>query len=157
MVSKKDFSRSIFFWITGFLIICSLTLAGSLGASVFAADCPQARKTPQAPADIYNQSNPLASTPQNISAGESLYQKSAKPLACAQCHGSTGDGKSTMGGGLTPKPRDFTCSQTMKDIPDGQLFWVIQNGSSGTGMMAYKGLKEEQIWQLVLYLRQFAK
>lgn len=156
MASKKHFPRSFSFCMTGFSIICLVTLAGSLSASVFAADCPQPRKTPQAPADIYSQSNPLAPTPENIGAGELLYQKSAKPLACAQCHGAKGDGNSPMGG-LTPKPRDFTCSQMMQDVPDGQLFWVIQNGSSGTAMMAYKGLQEDQIWQLVLYLRKFAK
>jgi hypothetical protein len=44
----------------------------------------------------------------------------------------------------------------IKDIPDGQLFWIIQNGSKGTGMMGFKTLKGEQIWQLVLYLRKFS-
>ena len=41
----------------------------------------------------------------------------------------------------------------MKEIPDGQLFWVIKNGSHGTGMPAYPELTEKQIWQLVLHLR----
>ena len=29
-------------------------------------------------------------------------------------------------------------------------------GSKGTGMMGFKTLKGEQIWQLVLYLRKFS-
>ncbi len=36
----------------------------------------------------------------------------------------------------------------------GQLFWIIKNGSPGTGMLSFKGLKEEQIWQILLYVRQ---
>jgi hypothetical protein len=45
----------------------------------------------------------------------------------------------------------------MKDIPDGQLFWIIKNGSQGTGMMSYAGLPDEQIWQLIQYIRWLAK
>ncbi|NIP99686.1 MAG: cytochrome C, partial [Nitrospinaceae bacterium] len=43
-----------------------------------------------------------------------------------------------------------------KDIPDGQMFWIIKNGSPGTRMPAFGNLSDEQIWQLVLYIRQFA-
>jgi hypothetical protein len=43
----------------------------------------------------------------------------------------------------------------MKDVSDGQLFWVIWSGSSDGKMPAYKNLEGDQIWQLVLYLRHF--
>jgi len=44
----------------------------------------------------------------------------------------------------------------MRDLLDGQLFWVIQNGSRGTAMPAHKFfLDKEQIWQLILYIRKF--
>lgn len=121
-----------------------------------ANDCVQKRKTPQAPANIYEQTNPLEATPENISAGEQLYNKGAKPLACAKCHGTNGDGKGEMSAGMTPNPRNFACKAMMQDIPDGQLFWVIKNGSKGTGMMGFKTLNDNQIWQLVSYIRQFA-
>ena len=85
-----------------------------------------------------------------------MYQKGAKPLACIKCHGEKGDGLGKIAKGMTPKPKDFTCRAMMGKIPDGQLFWIIQNGSKGTGMMGFKKLKDEQVWQLILYLRQFA-
>jgi len=44
----------------------------------------------------------------------------------------------------------------MNKIPDGQLYWVIKNGSKGTGMMGFKALSEDQIWQVVSYIRQFS-
>jgi hypothetical protein len=45
----------------------------------------------------------------------------------------------------------------MKELPDGQLFWVIKNGSSGTGMMSFAGLPDDQVWQLIVYIRSLAK
>ena len=44
----------------------------------------------------------------------------------------------------------------MQAIPDGQLFWVIKYGSKGTDMVGYENLSDEQVWQLVAYLRQFS-
>jgi len=45
----------------------------------------------------------------------------------------------------------------MKSLPDGQLFWVIQNGSPGSVMPAFDNLDDDQIWQLILYIRNFSK
>jgi mono/diheme cytochrome c family protein len=45
----------------------------------------------------------------------------------------------------------------METISDGQLFWVIRNGSPGTGMPAFKNLKDREIWQIVRYLRTFSE
>jgi mono/diheme cytochrome c family protein len=126
-------------------------------SNAFADDCVQKRKTPQAPSKILKLTNPLESTPENIAAGEMLYKKGAKPLACSQCHGRRGKGNGKMATGMTPKPRDFSCRTMMKDIPDGQLFWIIKNGSKGTAMMGFKMLKDDQIWQLVSYIRKLAK
>lgn len=128
-----------------------------LTSNAFADDCVQKRKTPQAPSNILKLTNPLEATPENIAAGEMLYKKGAKPLACAQCHGRRGKGDGTMARGMNPKPRDFSCQAMMKDIPDGQLFWIIKNGSKGTGMMGFKSLKDNQIWQLVSYLKKLTK
>lgn len=125
-------------------------------ALVLAADCTQKRTTPQAPSNIYKQANPLTASGENISAGKKLYNKGAKPMACVQCHGVNGKGDGKLAMGLKPIPRDFSCQAMMKDIPDGQLFWIIKNGSEGTGMMAFKTLKDDQIWQLVSYIRKLS-
>ena len=115
--------------------------------------CPQSRATAQAPDDFYHLKNPLQSTQQNLDAGESLFRVDAQPTACKVCHGLTGNGLGMMAPGLNPPPRNFVCVDTMKEVPDGQMFWVIKNGSHGTGMPAYPELTEKQIWQLVLHLR----
>lgn len=137
------------------VVILSLICLG--GTSTLAlADCIQKRTTPQASDNISKQNN-IKTTPGDVSAGEQIYQKEAKPLACVQCHGSSGKGDGKMAKGMMPKPRDFSCLEMMKNIPDGQLFWIIQNGSKGTGMMAYPTLKDDQIWQVISYIRTFSK
>jgi mono/diheme cytochrome c family protein len=87
--------------------------------------------------------------------GRLLFELDAQP-SCTACHGS-GDGLGMMSAGLTPPPRNFTCKETMETIPDGQLFWIIRNGSEGTGMPAFSDLSDEQIWRLILFVRSFAQ
>jgi mono/diheme cytochrome c family protein len=99
----------------------------------------------------------MPNSPENIKAGEKLYHETAQPLACVQCHGEKGDGAGPMGAALNPHPRNFTCGETMKDISDGQMYWIIKNGSQGTGMMAFPGMPDDQVWQLIHYLRTLAK
>ncbi len=119
--------------------------------------CVQPRKTAKAPEEFLSRTNPLPASAGTINAGKTLFLKTAQPVACAMCHGEQGDGKGFMGTALVPPPRNFTCGMMMTDIPDGQLFWIIKNGSPGTGMMAFSGLPDDQVWQLVHYIRSLAK
>ena len=119
--------------------------------------CPQPRNVKRAPGKFRKMNNPLPSSEANIRAGEKLFQQTAQPLACMNCHGTKGDGQGPMGAALNPPPRNFTCGSMMNEISDGQLFWIIKNGSPGTGMMSFAGMAEESIWQLIHYIRSLAK
>ena len=119
--------------------------------------CPQERYTAQAPDDIRNMSNPLEPSQEILYKGETLFQVDVQPVACKICHGVNGNGLGIMAQGLNPPPRNFKCKETMNQVSDGQLFWIIRNGSPGTGMPAFKYLKDEQIWQIIHYLRKFSK
>lgn len=118
--------------------------------------CPQDRKTKKAPDEFYNKKNPLEPTPENIFSGQTLFHFDVEPTPCRTCHGISGNGLGILFQKLSPGSRNFTCERTMRDIPDGQLFWVIRNGSAGTAMPAFKNLKDVQIWQLILYIRHFS-
>ncbi|PIQ97291.1 MAG: cytochrome C [Nitrospinae bacterium CG11_big_fil_rev_8_21_14_0_20_56_8] len=123
-------------------------------ASVFAGECPQPRKTGAAPANIAAMDELGGADAKN---GERLFQKDAKPMACMQCHGPKGDGMGKLGAGLKPKPRNFTCAETMKDVSPGQMFFIIKNGSKGTPMIPQK-LTDKEIWDVIKYVRTtFAK
>jgi mono/diheme cytochrome c family protein len=120
------------------------------------AQCPQPRATVKAPEDFYKRTNPIESTPDTIEKGRLLFQLDTQPT-CVMCHGSQGDGTGGFGTNLSPSPRNFTCEETMRDIPDGQLFWIIRNGSPDTGMPPFQDLRDEQIWNLILFIRSIAK
>lgn len=119
--------------------------------------CPQPRNTPAAPEEYLKMTNPVQATPQNILAGKTLFQFDAQPSACRICHGISGDGLGIMFTQVDKKPRNFTCYQTMDDLPDGQLYWIIKNGSPGTAMPSFKYLDDDQVWQLILYIRSFSE
>ena len=119
--------------------------------------CPQERKTAEAPNDYLKKLNPLRGDPRSIKKGKVLAQIKAKPLACKHCHGMLGNSQGSMALSMKPKPRNFTCKQTMESISDGQLFWIIKNGSKGSAMPAYSYLSDKKIWQLIHYIRSLSK
>lgn len=123
---------------------------------VGAGDCPQVRKTPEAPEGARDRANPLKRTEENIQAGKKLFEN-AVPLACKLCHGDQGNGQGDPDFESSPTARNFTCAPTMKTLSDGQLFWIIRNGSPNTAMFGYSNLSEEDVWRLVHYLRGFSK
>lgn len=140
--------------------------------------CPQPRATQEAPEAYQRLANPLPATPAHTARGRELYEAERPGGSCAACHGIDGDGRGPAGLAQVPPPRDFTCAATMTTLSDGQLYWVIENGSgafhhparqgaqqvprpgrreSFTAMSAYRAaLSDVEIWQLVLYLRSFA-
>ena len=138
------------------------------------ADCSRAASIPLAPSEIRVLSNPLPLTAENLTAGRILYEESARPLACAQCHGINGDGLGPLARGLDPMPPNFTCD-FYRGISDGQLFWITREGSGVrsappghvdvrrpgrrsrvTAMQPHRySLSEEETWQLIAHLRSF--
>ena len=120
-----------------------------------AAECPQPRFTGHAPEAVYNQVNPLQASRGNRRAGRELYEEALQP-ACADCHGKKGEGNGPLASQFDPRPRNFACAETINGIPDGQLYWIVKNGSPGTAMPPFDFLEDEEIWQLVLHLRALA-
>jgi len=140
----------------------AITLSSHPGVKVkdgleFEPICPQKRNTPTAPDNFLKMNNPLEPSLQNIFAGQTLFHFDAIPRPCRACHGISGNGLSVLIRELSPSPRNFTCAQVMDSLPDGQLFWIIKKGSPGTAMPAFKQLEDEQIWQLIHYIRHFSK
>lgn len=77
---------------------------------------------------------------------------------CVNCHGKKGDGLGVAGKVLTPGPRDFTnCKFHNKRKYDGELMWILKNGSPGTGMVALVPgiISEEDGWKALAYERSF--
>jgi mono/diheme cytochrome c family protein len=146
------------------LILSVLVIAGSAaaadGRTPPANECPQPRFTGKAPQDIYALSNPLSVNAETLAAGERLYLGKAGSVSCATCHGANGDGKGKLASQFDPAPRNFACAQTVNGIPDGQLFWIIRNGSPGTAMSPANAIgkfSDQDIWQIVAHIRRLAR
>lgn len=139
-----------------FVVLVALA-ACSEPAPKSAVDCPQHRATERAPEAFLSRVNPLPRVQATTQSGARLYEAVLNGPACLDCHGRTGDGHGPLSAQFDPPPRNFTCADTVRDIPDGQLFWIIRFGSPGTAMPAHPHLRDEQVWQIVAYLRELAK
>ena len=130
-----------------FILFITIIFTLAMVSSAY-AKCPEPRKTKSAPMvqDKTKKANKVN--------GKKLFNKTAKPIACKMCHGKTGAGNGKLGKVLKPSPRNFTCNATMFKISAGQMFWIIKNGSKGTGMVAHKKtLKDKEIWDIIKYIR----
>ena len=107
-------------------------------------------------ADAKAMKNPIASTPESIAKGKALFEGKG---TCFNCHGKDGNGQGEDGKVLNPSPRDFTNCKFHKKRKDGELFWVIKNGSTGTGMISLTPaiISEEEAWTIINYERTFCK
>ena len=148
----RAFSLSI---ACGLLFVVAVTVGQAAHRNPPPAECPQPRFTGKAPAELYARENPLEASRANIKAGDKLYHRLSDP-SCEVCHGKKGEGNGKLAGQFDPRPRNFACAETIDGIPDGQLHWIVKNGSPGTAMPPFDYLTDEEIWQLVLYLRKLS-
>jgi mono/diheme cytochrome c family protein len=72
------------------------------------------------------------------------------------CHGNSGDGKGEMAADMKQKLTDFTDPATLKDMTDGEIFYITKNGKNE---MPPEGdrLKPTELWNVVNYVRSLAK
>ena len=136
------------------LLIASLFLLFGLRAQA-----QQSQPSPKAgsatpytiPAEAVHQVNPVKPTPESMAQGKKWYG-----YDCAMCHGKDGDGKGDVGADMKLKVSDFTDPATLKERTDGELFYIIKVGK---GDMPPEGarVKTDELWDLVNYVRSFAK
>lgn len=96
-----------------------------------------------------SQTNPLASTPENIGDGKQAFSH-----YCAACHGLDGQNTGVPFADRMSPPVPSLASKEVQSYTDGQLKQIIDYGVSPSGMPASKGiLSDEEIWSIVVYLR----
>lgn len=138
------------------VFLAALAALSAHGQPLPAAECPQPRFTGTAPPEYLERRNPLPPGA-DTSEGRRLYLGSGEGISCAKCHGEKGDGRGPMSAMFDPRPRNFACAATVNGIPDGQLFWIVRFGSPGTSMPPHPKLSDEQIWQVIAFLRRLAR
>ena len=103
--------------------------------------------------------NPLPASEEMIAKGKALYEGKA---FCKVCHGPDGKGLGAdiaPGSLKGPLPRNFTDKKWQAVRTDGELFWILKNGSKGTAMAPFIPLilTEEEAWQVLRYVRSFGQ
>ncbi len=125
--------------------------------AVFGAD--EAVLKPRVPPDQIDEAktwkNPLPLTEETVEKGKALFHGKA---FCVTCHGRDGKGLSDIEGLRGKLPRNFTDKVWQQAHTDGELFWILKNGSPGTDMASFVPLilTEEEAWQVLTYVRSFA-
>jgi mono/diheme cytochrome c family protein len=116
---------------------------------------PQNTSVPTPPAEYAGKTNPMANEAAAAEAGKQIFDTN-----CSPCHGTDAKGNGPAGASLDPKPADLAGLQS--NFSDEYLFWRISEGGSmspfNSQMPSWKGiLSEDQIWQVITYLRSFGK
>ena len=104
----------------------------------------------QAPQEAETYKNPISRNSKSIAAGKKVFMQ-----YCILCHGEKGDGKGPTARSLEVPPANFGDKKRMNQS-DGSLAWKIL---TGRGLMPSWApvLSEEDIWNLINYIRGFAK
>jgi mono/diheme cytochrome c family protein len=106
---------------------------------------------PPMPADAATLVNPVKPTPEGTAHAKKMYG-----YDCAMCHGANGNGKGDLVADMKLTLKDFTDPATLKDMSDGELFYIIKNGKGQMPPEGDRG-KDEDIWNMVVLVRSFAK
>jgi mono/diheme cytochrome c family protein len=135
------------------IVLSALALIGPCVSAQQAqkpAEKPPAAKS-TIPADAAKLTNPVKPT-----AASTAQAKKTYGYDCAMCHGTDGNGKGDLAVDMKLKLPDYRDPAALKDKTDGELFYIIKNG---TGDMPPEGerAKPDEIWNLVIYVRSFAK
>ena len=115
---------------------------------------------PRVPADKIEKArlwnNPFSSTSDNIEKGKKFFHGKG---FCVTCHGRDGKGLGNIPGLRGKLPRDFTDRAWQGARTDGELFWILKNGSPGTDMASFVPMimNEEEAWYVVLYVRSYGQ
>jgi mono/diheme cytochrome c family protein len=145
--------RACFFIFTT-LILGAIVLAACGGGSS-APTQPPGTPVPTPPEAYAGKTNPMANNSTAAQAGKQIFDTN-----CSPCHGTDARGDGPAAASLDPKPADLADLESR--FSDAYMFWRISEGGAmppfNSKMPSWKGtLSENQIWQVVTYLRTFGK
>jgi mono/diheme cytochrome c family protein len=140
----SSFSRTL-----PFVFILSLLLALASWAQ---KDQPAAKTAEyKIPPEAAAKANPVRPSQESLAKGKKLYG-----YDCAMCHGKGGDGKGDMASDIK-NVTDFTNPESLKGRTDGELFYITRNGKGDDMPPEGDRAKDDDIWNMVNYIRAFAK
>ena len=121
-----------------------------LGVTASSAPGPEPQKAARASAS--DQKNPVKSAEKSQARAKELYGQD-----CSVCHGETGDGKTDLAKDMGLTLGDWTDPKTLAGKPDQELFDAIRNGKGKMPPEAVGRAKDDEVRNLILYIRSLAK
>jgi mono/diheme cytochrome c family protein len=151
-MSKKHIIPLIPLFLLGALLITACS-----GGATTGDDHDEDTEHIESPAEFESLTNPFAGDHEAAEAGAEIYE-----VNCASCHGPEGKGDGPAAAELDPQPASLADAHLMEDMSDGALFWRVSEGGMmepfNSAMPAWKDtLSEDEIWQVVTYIREFAE
>jgi mono/diheme cytochrome c family protein len=116
--------------------VIALLLAGALCAFA-AADGAWLAKVP---AKDHERQNPYHEKEDAVAAGRRIFLDH-----CAQCHGEDANG--------TKKRPALRSERVQQQATEGDIHWLLVNGNMKKGMPSWAKLPDQQLWQVVSYVR----
>lgn len=130
-----------------FLVFVGILILTACGASSSSSGSNEPLAT--VPPEYAGKTDPYGA--EMASEGEKVFQTN-----CVMCHGPEGHGDGPAAQSMDPHPKNLSAFQ--KSVTDDYLFWRISEGKPGTAMIAWKGiLSQDQIWQLIAFVRTLRK
>ena len=129
----------------------AFAFAAALLAAAVAVGAQEHPAEPHQHADAQGLENPVEPTRESLVAGRQRYV-----FLCRQCHGNrgAGDGDMSHAGGI---PSDFTDDVWTHGASDGEIFTVIKEGVTADMQGYGNQLRDEDIWNLVNYIKSLSR
>lgn len=96
------------------------------------------------PARDHEKTDPYSNQPDAIAAGRRIYADH-----CSHCHGENAEG--------TKKRPPLRSARVQQQASEGDLHWLLVNGNMRKGMPSWAKLPDQQLWQLVTYLKSLGE
>lgn len=157
MTKKRTIAMAIGICILGGAVYGGMIIRRGFSArgqpSAMEAMAARAARRLAVPSGAKNMGNPVPLSPEVIRKGMEHFADH-----CAICHANNGNGDTSIGGNMYPKPPNMRI-ETQK-LTDGEIYYTIQNGVRLTGMPAFgePGRSDDiSTWHLVHFIRHLPR
>ena len=123
-------------WTRPFRVLVCVALLSSALAFDIADGAWLSKVSPQ----DHERTNPYKDQADAIAAGRRIYAE-----RCSRCHGENAQG--------TKKRPPLKSERVQQQATDGDLHWLLVNGNMRKGMPSWSRLPDQQLWQVISYLK----
>ena len=92
------------------------------------------------PSNDHDRANPYHDQADAIAAGRRIFVD-----RCSHCHGENAEG--------TKKRPPLNSERVQRQASEGDLHWLLVNGNMRKGMPSWSKLPDQQLWQVITYVK----